>query len=58
MRMSTKKRQEVYDAIHEPIMDLRVKAEMGNGTLTEADLFGLDTDIWADIRRVLSIEEE
>ncbi len=57
MQLSDKRRQELYDAIFQQVMDLRVKIKM-EGKLDEQldlQLAQLIEKIWNDQKRVLGI---
>ena len=57
MRMSEKKRQEVFDVISDGIMDLRidVQCESLNVQALDGRLYKLQQDLWRDIRKTLNI---
>lgn len=55
MRISEKKKEQLYEAIYRPIISKRVEAV--RKPLTEEDLKDLDIHIWMNVRRVLGFEE-
>lgn len=58
MNISDKRRQELYDAIYQQVMDLRVKLRTGNPKPDEQldyQLAQLVEKIWNDQKRVLGI---
>jgi hypothetical protein len=58
MNISDKRRQELYDAIFQQVMDLRVKLRMDNPKPDEkldCQLAQLIEKIWNDQKRVLGI---
>ena len=58
MNISEKRRQELYDAIYQQVMDLRVKLRTGNQEPDEQldyQLAQLIEKIWNDQKRVLGI---
>jgi hypothetical protein len=56
MRLSKEKKQELFDAISDPIQDKRVMAL--KTPLTEGDLYLLDLIIWERVKKVLKMESE
>lgn len=61
MKLSSKKKQELYNAIGGQIMDLRVEITM-NPNLADEDklderLFKLTSDIWVDVKRALKLND-
>ena len=56
MRMSEEKQTELYAAIHEPIMKMRIKylREFKNNELDD-QLFKLNNDIWSEVHLVLNL---
>jgi len=59
MEMSLDKREQVYEAIHENIMDLRMKIDRNPPTskgVLEVDLFKLTNVIWRDVKIALNIK--
>jgi hypothetical protein len=62
MQLSDKKRMELYKALSEPIMQVRIQvARMGPGDekLIEIDdkLFRLEQEIWSSVTKVLGIKK-
>lgn len=64
MNISGNKRDALYDAIHDPIMDIRVKVGIARKdgkllTIEEIDelLFSLPTEVWERQKEVLSIKD-
>jgi hypothetical protein len=59
MRMSDKKRSQLYEAISKPIMDERIMVR-NNGTPDAAKLddilFWLELDIWKKVHEVLELD--
>jgi len=59
MKMSEKRQQELYNAIHESVMRLRILIHQNPKIYTEArldnDLFNLAEDIWREQREVLGL---
>ena len=57
MKISEEKRQAVYNAIAETIMDLRVEIRMGNVGQEQIDgeLFKLESTIWRKVKVALNI---
>lgn len=60
MRLSSKKRQELYNCIHKNITDLRIQLKLDEQANPEYPLdyklAQLEHPIWRDIKRVLNIE--
>lgn len=56
MRISNKRVTEVYEAIHDPIMSLRIELEQGKTIITESVLFDLEQAIWQKVAGALGIE--
>lgn len=61
MRLSKKKKQDLYDSLAENIMDLRVDLFLDD-SLKDKDnidlrLFNLENTIWADVKRALNITD-
>lgn len=60
MKMSEKKRQEVYSAISDSIMDLRIELNKEGSAIKplsiDSDLFKLEIKIWKKVKRALNIE--
>lgn len=60
MRVSEKKKSELYKALSEPIFQLRVYINNQNKPVKEDidnKLFRLELDIWDSIAKVLGIEK-
>lgn len=59
MKLSEKRQRELYDAIHEPTMDLRLKFTKSHPPTTEqldSLLFALEGQIWRRVRAALNLE--
>jgi len=60
MNMSEKKRQEVYNAISETIMELRIELNGDDSPIKpmtiDNDLFRLESIIWKRVKRALNID--
>lgn len=56
MKISEKKSQELYSAIHEPIMKMRVLLEMGRNP-TDEELYDLNAAIWFEVKLALNIKD-
>ena len=57
MRISAKRRQELFKAIDEPVMDLRIVIAKGENSI-DAKLFRLAIDIHARVKKALGIEDQ
>lgn len=61
MVLSDRKRQELFEAIHQPVMDARISVKMAenDGASSDVDkvLFGLTGAIWAKVKTALGIRE-
>ena len=57
MKMSEKKRQELYDAMSDRIMQLRIDIKQGNIVDIDGALFKLEIDIWQRVKKVLNIKD-
>lgn len=60
MRLSARSKTEIYKAIHEPIMDLRVDIRMmpdQNEAVLDDKLFSLTEKIWFDVKAALGVKE-
>ena len=58
MKISRKKRTELYAAIHEPIIRARIDIEARHPNLaTDEKLFRLTDEIWIEVRKALSISD-
>jgi len=60
MRMSEKKRMELYNAISERIMGFRIGIKTNpptNDNSLDDRLFRLELDIWKGLKKSLNIEE-
>ena len=55
MRMSEKKRQELYNAIHITVVDLRIELDLP--TADDIKLFALTYKIWSKQKEVLGIDK-
>jgi hypothetical protein len=53
MRISEKRHTELYGAISNPIMDLRVRLKMGDAEDIDLELWGLEKKIYAEIKAAL-----
>ncbi len=59
MKMSDKKKAELYTAISEPVMDLRISIQRHGSPQSEVidgNLFKLQNEIWGKVHKVLNIE--
>jgi len=61
MKLSDKRKQELYSAISARIMDLRVELKM-NPDLSDLDkldarLFKLEQEIWPDVKQALNLTD-
>ena len=56
MKLSDKRTTEIYTAINDPIMDLRLKTEFGKVIVTEAMLFDLEQIIWRGVAKALNFD--
>ncbi len=59
MRLSEEKKQALYDAIREKIMEIRVDIKMEKPGLDRVDdmLFDMEQAIWPEIKKALNIED-
>jgi archaellum component FlaC len=59
MRISKKKRQELYKAFSDPIMKVRINIAQTKPSLPTVDekLFRLEQEIWQEIKATLEIKE-
>ena len=57
MKMSAKKRQELYEAIANELMDYRIAVQKKavNGAIVEEDLYYMTNRIWANVEKVLGL---
>ncbi len=59
MKMSEKKRQDVYAAISNSIMDCRIEIQKERGEITalaiDGKLFNLEIEIWKRVKQALGI---
>lgn len=55
MRLSTKKRDELYAAIHIPILDTRIRL-LPDGRYQDIEIAGLEDEIWRRVCKVLELE--
>lgn len=59
MRLSEKKRNALYAAISDPVMDLRLAVQKygaPSGEHLDARLFKMQSDIWRQIHEVLGLD--
>lgn len=57
MKISEARRERLYAAIHEPIIDLRIaRLRDGGGRTVDDQLLGLETSIWDNVRDVLRLD--
>lgn len=60
MKMSEKKRQQVYSAISNSIMDCRIEIKKERGEITalaiDGKLFNLEREIWKRVKMALAVE--
>ena len=60
MKVSEEKKQAAYNAISDPIMELRIKARRDGGDINsnefDNDLFDLGLTIWKRLQIALNIE--
>ena len=57
MKISQKKSHKLYDAIHKPIMDLRVKNARGNVKDLDEELFFLENRIYKEVKEALELQK-
>ena len=57
MRISQKRFYKLYDAIHKPIMDLRVKNAMGKIKDLDEELFVLENRIYKEVKEALELQK-
>ena len=59
MRISEKKKSELYSAIHENLMQLRIKLKKEHDLPESVDsqIAQLEHSIWRDVRSTLNIKE-
>ena len=57
MRISQKRFYKLYDAIHKPIMNLRVKNAMGNVKDLDEELFVLENRIYKEVKEALELQK-
>lgn len=57
MKLSEKRRDEAYTAIHDSIMDLRIKLNLDNAVNAKVDcqIAQLELDIWRKLKSALGI---
>lgn len=55
MKVSDKKAQQIYEAIHEPIMDLRMALEKEERQPSDDDLSDLEMKIWLNVAKIMKI---
>lgn len=58
MKISEKKKTELYKAIHEPIMQLRIRQNAGF-SIEQMDekLYALNNEIWKEVIKTLNIDD-
>jgi len=63
MKLSDKRQSELYDAIREPIVDLRLAVRKGEHGLSPNDkirveeiVASLESDIWRGVHRALNLD--
>ncbi len=59
MNISNDKKSELYRAIYQPIMSLRIHIEAVEPSLRQVDekLFFMETEIWKEVCKVLRIDK-
>lgn len=61
MRLSSKRQTELYTAISEQVMDVRIQLqnnpEMREQEKLDSELFYMTNRIWADVKTALNIKE-
>ena len=57
MKISRKKFNKLYDAIYEPIMDLRVKNKMGDIEDLDEELYMLENRIYQELKQALELQK-
>ena len=57
MKISQKKFHKLYDAIYNPIMNLRVKNAMGNVKDLDEELFVLENRIYKEVKEALELQK-
>ena len=57
MRISKKKRQQLYDAIHEPIMDTRIKLQKEKAYFGDYEIAQTVGKIWDLQKKILRIDD-
>jgi hypothetical protein len=57
MKISQKRFKKLYDAIYNPIMDLRVKNKMGNVKDIDEELFVLENRIYKEVKEALELQK-
>ena len=59
MNISNDKKSELYRAIYQPIMRLRIHIELTEPPLRQVDekLFFMETEIWKEVCKVLRIDK-
>ena len=60
MRVSETKKAAAYEAISDPIMDLRISTKMTGAKIDplalDGELFKLEIEIWQRVKKALNIE--
>ena len=60
MKVSERRKAVAYEAISDPIMDLRISTKMGNRKVDplelDGELFKLEIEIWKRLKSALSIK--
>ena len=57
MKLSAKRKTALFNAIHEPIINLRISRYPGSGDELDTKLFDLRGEIWAEVKKALEIED-
>lgn len=61
MKISEEKKTELYAAIHEPIMQLRIKVQVQSRSIPvhkiDDSLYKLNGEIWKEVIKVLNIND-
>ena len=60
MRISEKKKSDLYSAIREPIISLRISSKYSGGiseALLDEKLFKLEQQIWKEVKAALGVVE-
>jgi len=59
MKISEERKSKLYDAISEPIMQLRIDLQRYgslNSELLDSKLFKVEADIWREVHKILNLE--